>query len=219
MGYDQSCHREIQALVKTLPDEQIRHMGHVGLLVGSFMRNLYVQGHVAVAEGTLALQLYEQAAFYHDIGKAMVPRAILTKAGRLTEPEYTAIRRHPLYASQILSKCDAAVMQGMPAGLLPTIYDAAVFHHEWWNGKGYPYGLQGSAIPYVARVTAICDAFEAMTGDRVYRKALAPDKAIGEIAANSGTQFDPALAQAFIANEADYIRLVRRWQGAAAQES
>ena len=219
MGYDQTCQMAMQALVNTLPDEQIRHMGHVGLLVGSFMRNLFMQRHGAVAKGVLALPLYEQAAFYHDIGKAMVPRAILTKAGRLTEPEYTAIRRHPLYASEILGRCDAAAAQGMPAGLLPTIYDAAVFHHEWWNGKGYPYGLQGLAIPYVARVTAICDAFDAMTGDRVYRKVLAPDKAIGEIAANGGTQFDPALAQAFVANEAEYTRLVRRWQGAAAQES
>ena len=118
-----------------------------------------------------------------DVGKLAVPASILTKAERLTEDEYARVRIHSRESHRILSPL-----------LRSEVVDAvARWHHERWDGKGYPDGLAGPAIPLVARIAAIADSLEAMTSPRAYRAALSWEESVDQIRARAGTQFDPGL--------------------------
>jgi HD-GYP domain-containing protein (c-di-GMP phosphodiesterase class II) len=128
------------------------------------------------------------ASLLHDIGKIGVPENILRKETGLTDEEYNEIKKHPLHGAQIL-------------GALPEFEEAlkgVKYHHERYDGRGYPEGLQGEAIPLMASIIAVADTFDAMTSDRTYRKALSKQAAMEEIKKNSGVQFDPDVAQAFL---------------------
>jgi diguanylate cyclase (GGDEF)-like protein/putative nucleotidyltransferase with HDIG domain len=146
---------------------------------------------VALAEevglGRNKVQLIEVAALLHDIGKIGISDAVLRKTGKLTPTERAHIEEHPVLGEQILSSTRLVE-------ILPWV----VAHHERFDGTGYPRGLNGEAIPYEARILAICDAYDAMTSDRPYRSALSKRAAVQELDLNIGTQFDPALAEAFI---------------------
>lgn len=127
-------------------------------------------------------------SFLHDIGKVRIPDSILYKPGRLTDEEYEVLKQHPIIGEQILKPIPAM------AHVLPVVRH----HHEAWSGKGYPDGLAGEAIPLAARIVSITDAFDAMISDRPYRKGMPVEKAVEELKKNAGTQFDPALAEAFL---------------------
>jgi HD-GYP domain-containing protein (c-di-GMP phosphodiesterase class II) len=129
------------------------------------------------------LQVLEYGALLHDIGKIAVPDAILTKSGPLTEDEQEVMRRHPSLGHEILYGI-AFLTDALPIVL---------HHHERFDGRGYPAGLAGEQIPIGARIFSVVDAFDAMTADRHYRRALSLDEAMGELRRNSGTQFDPAV--------------------------
>jgi diguanylate cyclase (GGDEF)-like protein/putative nucleotidyltransferase with HDIG domain len=133
------------------------------------------------------VQLIEVAALLHDIGKIGISDAVLRKTGKLTPAERAHIEEHPLLGEQILSSTRLVE-------ILPWV----VAHHERFDGTGYPRRLKGEAIPYEARILAVCDAYDAMTSDRPYRSALSKAAAVQEVDLNIGTQFDPALAEAFI---------------------
>jgi HD-GYP domain-containing protein (c-di-GMP phosphodiesterase class II) len=126
-------------------------------------------------------------AHLHDVGKVSVRAAVLRKAGPLTLAELGEIRVHPRAGAQLVLPLQAA------RAALPYV----LFHHEWWDGTGYPVGLRRRAIPLEARLLAIADAFDAMTSPRPYRHALTTERALHEIEACAGTQFDPHLAQLF----------------------
>ena len=123
----------------------------------------------------------------HDIGKIGVPREVLLKSGPLTLDELAEIRVHPRAGAQLV----APIRRARHA--LPYV----LFHHEWWNGSGYPVGLRGPAIPAEARLLGIADAFDAMTSARPYRHALTHDRALQEVDTCAGTQFDPNIAALF----------------------
>lgn len=127
-------------------------------------------------------------ALLHDIGKIGIPDSILNKNGRLTDDEYDKMKQHTVAGESILS--GVATIPGLMVG--------AKYHHERYDGKGYPSGIKGEEIPLIARIIAIADAFDAMTTDRVYRKRLAPDVVMAELVKGKGTQFDPNVAQVFI---------------------
>lgn len=127
------------------------------------------------------LQVLEYGALLHDIGKIAVPDAILRKAGPLTDDEWTIMRRHPCLGHEIL----------YGIGFLSDALPIVLHHHERFDGNGYPEGLAGEAIPIGARIFSAADAFDAMTADRHYRRALSLDEAMSELRRNSGTQFDP----------------------------
>ena len=124
---------------------------------------------------------------FHDIGKLSIPRDILNKPGPLNDEERALIELHPLIGESLLQRVPSA------HPLLPTVRN----HHERWDGKGYPDGLSGEAIPWNARVIAIVDSFDAMTEGRPYRKALTEEEGWREILRGKGTQFDPELAESF----------------------
>jgi HD-GYP domain-containing protein (c-di-GMP phosphodiesterase class II) len=124
----------------------------------------------------------------HDVGKIGVPEAILNKPGPLDEEEWLIMRTHPQIGVQMVSGIKS---------LGPAV-EVIRSHHERWDGHGYPAGLGGEEIPLSARVFSVCDAFDAMTSDRPYRRAMPYEQAIEEIDAGAGSQFDPAMAAAFV---------------------
>jgi HD-GYP domain-containing protein (c-di-GMP phosphodiesterase class II) len=124
----------------------------------------------------------------HDVGKVGVPEAILNKPGPLDEEEWLVMRMHPDMGVQMVSGIKS---------LGPAV-EVIRSHHERWDGRGYPSGLAGEQIPLSARIFSVCDAFDAMTSDRPYRRALRFEHAVERIVAGMGTQFDPAMAEAFV---------------------
>ena len=129
-----------------------------------------------------------QAGVMHDVGKIGVRYDMLNKPGKLTPEEVAVFRQHPEKGKRILD----------PVPCLHGLIDGCWCHHEWFDGGGYPRGLSGQSIPLVGRIVAIADAYDAMTSDRAYRRALPHEVAIGEIERCAGTQFDPELAEAFV---------------------
>ena len=125
---------------------------------------------------------------FHDVGKIGVPDSILLKEGKLSDDEYSQIKNHPSIGAHILST----------ASIFQDIIPIVKYHHERFDGTGYPERLKGNDIPYLARITAVADAFDAMTSRRVYRDSLSIPKVIEEIEDCKGTQFDPEIADAFI---------------------
>jgi two-component system cell cycle response regulator len=130
-----------------------------------------------------------RAAELHDVGKVGIPDAILDKPGELSTDEWEFMRQHTLLGERILSAAPAL----RPVALLVRA------SHERWDGRGYPDGLAGAEIPLGARIIAVCDAYEAMTGDRIYREARSHAEARDELVREAGHQFDPAVVEAFLA--------------------
>ena len=124
----------------------------------------------------------------HDIGKINIDNSILTKPGKLTEDEWVEMKKHPAIGYRI----------AMASSELRSIAELILCHQERWDGKGYPQGLSGESIPLLSRIIAVVDAYDAMTNDRSYRKALSHDAAVKEISDNAGSQFDPEIAELFI---------------------
>jgi len=129
----------------------------------------------------------ERGALLHDVGKIGVPDSILRKPSNLNRKEWEAMQKHPLLAGLMVSKV------GFLEGALPIL----LYHHERYDGSGYPFGLAEDKIPLEARIFAVVDAYDAMTSERPYRKAVAPEEALREIRANAGIQFDPRVVVAF----------------------
>lgn len=127
-------------------------------------------------------------ADFHDVGKITIPQEILQKPGPLSEEEWETVRRHPEVGFRIA--------QAIP--VLAPIANLVLAHHEWYNGQGYPRGLKGEEIPLLARLIAICDAFDVMVSGRPYKKGLSVEEAVAELRRCSGTQFDPQLVEEFI---------------------
>jgi HD-GYP domain-containing protein (c-di-GMP phosphodiesterase class II) len=136
------------------------------------------------------------AAVIHDLGKLTVPVEILRKRGRLTERELAEVRRHPAAGARMLD--------AMPA--LRPVIPYVLHHHERWDGDGYPIGRRAEEIPVEARILAVADAFDAMTSPRPYRPAISTEASLAEVERCSGSQFDPTVAQAFLASCAAELR-------------
>ncbi|MCC6679099.1 MAG: HD-GYP domain-containing protein [Phycisphaerales bacterium] len=163
-------------------------------------KDRYTCGHsqrVALLASGLALALGQTpeqaerariAGLVHDVGKIGVPEAVLTKPGRLSDLEFDQIKRHPEIGHRILRDIP------MLADVLPGV----LHHHEHWNGRGYPHGLEAESIPRIARMLTLADTFDAMSSTRSYRAAMPRDKVLTEIIRCAGVQFDPELARAFV---------------------
>ena len=135
------------------------------------------------------LAALELLCLLHDIGKITVPLDILNKPGLLTDDEWRVLRTHPGNGYEMINSLDE----------LQPIADSVLYHHERWDGRGYPKGLKGEEIPILARIISVVDAFDAMINDRSYRKALTIEDAKLELKENAGTQFDPDLVRQFLA--------------------
>ncbi|WP_169824086.1 HD-GYP domain-containing protein [Anaerobacillus alkalidiazotrophicus] len=133
----------------------------------------------------------------HDIGKINIPEQILTKSTKLTDKEYEVIKTHTTFGAQMVEKVDG--LEGLKSGVL--------YHHERWDGKGYPTGAKGKEIPSEARILAVADAFDAMTSTRAYRNELPIEEAFRRLENGIGTQFDPNLAQAIEAAKPEFSKI------------
>jgi response regulator RpfG family c-di-GMP phosphodiesterase len=131
-----------------------------------------------------------RAAPLHDVGKVGIPDSVLLKPGKLTADEFKLMKQHTLIGGRILGDSDFAVLR------LAT--EIALAHHERWDGGGYPAGLRGEQIPISGRIVAVTDAFDAMTHTRPYKDAMPVSDALAELRRCSGTQFDPAVVEAFM---------------------
>jgi HD-GYP domain-containing protein (c-di-GMP phosphodiesterase class II) len=155
-----------------------RHASRVAALAEIIARRL----------GWRELETLRLGGALHDLGKLAVPQRVLMKRSALTPTELARIREHPGAGARLL----APIARVRPA--LPYV----LFHHERWDGDGYPTGLGGTEIPVGARVLAVVDAFDAMTSDRPYRRALPVEAAVDEVERCAGGQFDPVVARVFV---------------------
>lgn len=189
-----------QQVVDTVVEQQALFLGCLSALAQTIdARDPYTQLHgVSVGNcarklaGKLGLSVEQQAdakvaGDLHDIGKIAVPETILSKPARLTDEEYDVMKQHPARATVILE----------PVPGLEDLIPAILRHHEYFDGSGYPDGMKGAEIPELARVLTICDAWDAMTSDRPYRKAMPADAALSILREVRGTQIDPDMADAF----------------------
>ena len=127
------------------------------------------------------------AGVLHDVGKIHLDPGILGKPGPLTEDEFELMRRHPeMGFAMTRNRLD------------PKVAEAILYHHERFDGRGYPFGLEGENIPILSRIVLVADAFDAMTSVRAYQPALPVDYAVSEIRGNAGTQFDPQVVDIFL---------------------
>lgn len=141
------------------------------------------------------------AAAFHDIGKIGIPDNILLKTTRLTDDEYQVIKTHPTIAANIFSVSD----------IYKDIYPIMYYHHERYDGNGYPTGMKGKQIPLLARILSICDSFDAIVSKRTYKEGATIEFALSEIEKGAGTQFDPELAPKFVKmveNNIEYIEKI-----------
>ncbi len=191
-----SAEHVLPAEVSPLSSDQL--LGIVSNLIDA--KDPYTGGHsqrvamlvVAVAD-QLGLDDRMKATLWaggylHDLGKLAVPLRVLTKTTRLTEEEFAYIQAHPADGAEILESIPS--LQHLTTG--------ARYHHERWDGSGYPEGLSGARIPMIAQIMAVCDAYDAMTSDRAYRRARAHPAAIAEVARCSGVHFGPTVSEAFL---------------------
>ena len=162
--------------------------------------DLYTQGHservalfatkigIAMNLNTDELSELYWSGIVHDIGKILVSKEVLNKKGRLTDEEYEEIKKHPEWGYTVLN--DSDLMKDIAVNIL--------YHHERWDGKGYPKGLERDQIPLFSRILSVADAYDAMTSNRSYRSKISEEDSLNEIRKNSGTQFDPNIAEVFL---------------------
>lgn len=191
---------EIQVFNKTREAETVVLQSIMAIANTIDAKDAYTKGHserVAEYSAVIAkemgwseeeVQLLYNIALLHDIGKIGIPDSILNKPGRLTDDEFSIIKQHTVTGGEILK--DIHSMQNA--------FIAARYHHERYDGRGYPNGLKGEEIPIYARVIAVADAYDAMTSNRVYRKKLSNKVVIDELKKGLGTQFDPKIGGIFV---------------------
>lgn len=148
-------------------------------------------------------EMLKLAAPMHDTGKIGIPDNVLKKPGKLDAQEWMIMKTHSEIGYKILSKSHTPIFQ--------MASEVARFHHEKWDGSGYPKGLSGSDIPESARIVAIADVFDALTMKRPYKEAWPVEKALEEIRNCAGTHFDPDLAEIFFSIEAEIRKIKQRW--------
>lgn len=140
------------------------------------------------------IHMLQQACLLHDIGKANIPDSILLKPGKLTREEFEEVKKHTTNAAETLLQTFPQVPN---SAMFQMAMDIALAHHERWDGKGYPVGLKGDEIPLSAQIVAICDVYDALRSVRPYKPALTHEVSMAELRRECGTQFNPALCDAF----------------------
>jgi two-component system, cell cycle response regulator len=169
-------------LTRDLADRVPRMAGHhraVADMAGALARQIGLRGE--------RLHMVARAAELHDVGKVLVPEAILNKPGSLTPDELALMRRHAIAGYVILAESDE------PAPIAALVRSS----HERWDGRGYPDGLSGDDIPLGSRIITICDAYDAMTNERPYRPARSAAEALAELRVGAGVKYDPTLVEVF----------------------
>jgi putative nucleotidyltransferase with HDIG domain len=182
--------------------EITRHVMHTAMLIVSYWDPELLAHSEQVAHELLAFAPQDQeeewywAGLLHDIGKVGLAPQVLCKRGTLTRKERQVVQQHTLRGATILKRMNAPL----------TVVQGAKYHHERWDGTGYPYDIGQQQIPLVARVLAVADVYTALTSDRPYHRALTASQAREEIERNAGTQFDPEIVARFFERKSNVTR-------------
>jgi HD-GYP domain-containing protein (c-di-GMP phosphodiesterase class II) len=180
-----SCYlNTIETLIKSIEAKDLYTKGHSERVAAY---SVTIGKRIGLSE--LELENLNYLSLLHDIGKIAVKDTVLNKNGKLTGVEFGKIMEHSLVGADIIK--DIKLLQEKD-------YEVVLYHHEKWDGSGYPHGKKGIDIPLPARIIAVADAFDAMTSDRSYRQAMPREKAVDELLINAGKQFDPEIVDAFI---------------------
>lgn len=156
------------------------------------------------------------AAPLHDIGKIHIPDAVLNKPGKLTDEEYAMMKTHTTAGRELLEKARGDLGE---IRYLNIAIEMAAYHHEWENGKGYPYGVTGGEIPLCAKILAVADVFDALTSKRVYKAAMPFEKASSIILEERGTHFDEDVVDAFIVSSEKIAAAMREFGGEGGEQA
>lgn len=178
--------------------------GHLDRMAGYcdlLLRELRLQPSYADAIDEPFIQQFLQSASLHDIGKLSVPDWILSKPGTLTPAEHRVMRRHVTVGAEILRELQVLFPNDARLGLA---IDLALYHHERWDGAGYPFGLSGESIPLPGRIMALADVYDALTSERCYKAAFSHADSRDIILGSAGKQFDPTVVAAFLACEGSF---------------
>ena len=199
----------LNALAKAKDNETGSHTIRTQKYVGLLANRLKSMGHHSQTLTEEHIVRLIKVAPLHDLGKVGIPDHILNKVGRLTEEEKELMNRHPLIGESILT---ASQSEENEMGLISTAIKVAGYHHEKWDGSGYPRNLQGEDIPIEARIMTVADVFDALISDRPYKKGWAIDEAYSEITRNSGIAYDPIVVEAFIAERQNFENVAKGGQ-------
>ena len=173
------------------------HIQKTAAYVKIIVEGLQKKGYYAEKIDAKFISDVVRSAPLHDIGKINIPDAVLNKPGKLTDEEFEIIKTHTTTGKKIM---EDAISTVRGENYLKEARNMAAYHHERWDGKGYPDGLHGEVIPLSARIMAVADVFDARTSPRVYKPAFPVDKALSIITEGSGTQFDPKCVEVFMEN-------------------
>jgi len=180
---DDQRQQSLQIIIDTLFNKESRERDHARRVSET---SVAIGSALGLSEAEI--KELKVAGEYHDIGKIAIHSDTLNKRGPLTDSEWKEIKRHPELSYNILS----SVNEYGP------IAEIVFYHHERWDGKGYPSGLQGEEIPLQSRIIMVADAYDAMTDDRPYRKALSKEEAVKQLKKGTGSQFDPEIVEVFL---------------------
>ena len=159
------------------------------------------------------IELLTRSAPLHDIGKVGIPDAILLKPGPLDPAEWAVMQTHAALGARAIERAERDIEEEVE--FLALAKEIAHWHHERWDGSGYPDGLRGDAIPLAARLMTVADVFDALISARVYKPAMPPEDARAMIVEGRGTQFDPDVVDAFVAGFADFVAIARHYRESA----
>ena len=173
------------------------HIKKTAFYVEGIARELRKNGKFADILTDEYIDKLKRSAPLHDIGKIAVPDSILNKPGKLTEEEFEIMKIHSAEGKKILKKIEANASDSMDDDYLKESIDMAFYHHEKWDGTGYPNGLKGEEIPLSARIMAVADVFDALVAERVYKKPFPYEKSLNIILEGAGKAFDPVIVEAF----------------------
>lgn len=206
--------RALASLAETRDNETGNHIrrtqGYVRVLASELAKNSRFAGLRAAG----VIDTIVKAAALHDIGKVGIPDYILLKPGPLAPEEWRLMQGHARLGADAIEAALTDEADHAPLAFLHIAMDIAQFHHEWWDGTGYPEGLKGEAIPLPARLMAVADVFDALISQRVYKPALPLEKAVNIILAGKGSHFDPDIIAAFTDRFEDFRQIAERFADA-----
>ncbi|MCR5279430.1 MAG: HD domain-containing protein [Lachnospiraceae bacterium] len=196
-------------MVESRDSDTGAHVLKTAAYVRIILQGLKKNGYYAEKISDKYIRDVEMSAPLHDVGKINIPDAILNKPGKLSPEEYEIMKSHTTSGKRILENAISS-MEG--DNYLKEARNMAAYHHERWDGKGYPEGLHGEVIPLSARVMAVADVFDALSSSRVYKSALPFDEAVRIISEGSGTQFDPLCVEVFVESAAEVKKVLNKYQ-------
>ncbi len=196
-------------MVESRDSDTGAHVLKTSEYVRIILQGLKKNGYYAEKISDKYMRDVEMSAPLHDVGKINIPDAILNKPGKLTKEEFEIMKTHTTAGRSILENAISS-MEG--ENYLKEARNMAAYHHERWDGKGYPEGLHGEVIPLSARVMAVADVFDALSSPRVYKPAFSFEEAVRMIQEGSGTQFDPKCVEVFTESLTEVKKVLKRYQ-------